>query len=338
MASTRHLTLNISYPVSSFAPSYTGDGMALVIVCTATTSSAAQTMIAGGTTSTPCMIATAASGSNDYTILSTVSSATTIYAAIGVARPYSSYYHPSTALTLTVTSNPSLSVTYPITQTAAIRTYITSGRLSEAESNTELAYDFNELWAKWESRPYGGRDVIDADTVNGGTNFRTTRSGKCLVASKHIYMNPDSTLWNTQVTVGTEPPSNCLTRGQYYSITRTSHSVTIMNSTSSALSIQATWTISPGFQFNYHGTVQNGTTNVSTSENTGELNTAYLCRSASMSFGITSLFGGTVKLTCYFGNFYFTGNLTQTAAVLRLSPTTISDTSFGTITLQLSKG
>lgn len=41
MASTRHLTLNISYPVNSFAPSYTGDGMVLVVICTATTSSAA---------------------------------------------------------------------------------------------------------------------------------------------------------------------------------------------------------------------------------------------------------------------------------------------------------
>lgn len=322
MPSTRHFTINLSYPVSSFAPSYTANGMTLLCVVTGTSSSAVLSGITGGGTTPYALVATSSSGENEYTLYLDTASSTTVYASVGVIRPYSMYYYSSTALTLTSAGMPSLNIVYPVTSNSSVRTYITAGRLDEAEGSVNRPYDFKNIWAEFANRPYGGRDVIDADTVNTTTGhaFNTTRSGNALVAAKHIYFNPDSTRWNSINPTSSYATAPLLVRGHYYMVTRTSRTLNINNSTGSAITVSLSWSLSP-VTFHHHANVPMGSSTAESTENGGEIGKTYLTSStASFTANITSLYTGSpVKVTSYFGNSYFTGTISSAGAILRLT-------------------
>lgn len=339
MGSTRHFKLNVTQPVQTFYPEYTGDGMLLAVVCTGLSSSASLSGITGGSTTAASYISTVASGENEFTFYTTLSSSVTIYANVALIRPYGMYYYSSTALTLTTASTPSLALQYAVTSYDYTRTYITQGRLDEALDSNLNPYDFKNIWAAWKSRPYGDRNEVTAESLSTTTSppFCTTRTGKSLVPAKAIFLNPSTTAWNSYYNGSYSPSGPMLLRGKYCTVIRTSHQVSIVNTIGIQFDASISWTLEPGISFHLHATIPTGTTTTQSTENSGVLNTQYLCNGGKMSISVTSSFTGTIKLSSYFGNFYFTQNITQQSLVYRFTSTSMSDCTFNSVTLNFSK-
>lgn len=269
MPSTRHFSLRITTPFN--APPYSGDGAYLVFVTTGTTSGESQTKITGSDTSARCYLHTAPSGTTQFTIITSESSATTIYGHVGVIRAGAAYCTGGTAMTLSRTSSPTTAITcqpYYIGKQTNTSHYVRKEFLQKIFNiDYAMTYPYNireYMSNKASGLTYNSTKLVTVQVaqayyfnVTDNNDASTTPPATSYVRFNELYFNTDH--WNIFC--------DDLKTGYHYIIYRTATTMKITNNESYINYINIQVSYGGNVTFNYNGVVSAGTNTYTTTEN-----------------------------------------------------------------------